>query len=114
VLRVVFEEMVHFITYGLQPPYRYKDKSTFVGMSMAAMALFQQQLSRYAEEDYVVLLGLPCMFLRAVQPILMDRYACPFELWQHATQHSVSVIDLGLRGLAANEGTPSAVAGACC
>ena len=111
VLRIVFEEVLHYTSYALSPPYYYRDKSTFIGMSIAAQAIFQQQLSRYAEEEYVVSFGLPARFLKAVGPILVDRYACAFELWQHATQHSISVIDLSLRGLAATEGVPPTVTG---
>eukprot|EP00730_Choanoeca_flexa_P004338 TRINITY_DN11663_c0_g1_i1.p1 TRINITY_DN11663_c0_g1~~TRINITY_DN11663_c0_g1_i1.p1 ORF type:complete len:1268 (+),score=326.03 TRINITY_DN11663_c0_g1_i1:194-3805(+) len=109
VLRVVFDEVVLSISYAYKPPYRYKDKSTFTGMSMAAMEKFQQQYTRYAEETFVVKLALSAQCLHALLPVLKDRYAYAFEVWQAANKHAIVVIDFGLRGLAANADAPQGV-----
>eukprot|EP00056_Hartaetosiga_gracilis_P011474 m.174427 g.174427 ORF g.174427 m.174427 type:complete len:1780 (+) comp13506_c0_seq1:12-5351(+) len=94
--------LVQCVECAVTPPWRVRDRNCFIAGGMLCVDTFVETLGGYCEDRCVVYGGVCGPFLSAILPILDARYAGEsLELWVKCMSASVSVIDFGLRGLAA-------------
>ena len=100
---LVLQQLVRYAGLVNSPPWLLRGRNCFVGFAIGAASAFVEQLCAYPEEAAVVRSGVARSFLACMHPLVDKRYAGPsVALWEAAMKAVVTVVDFGLRGLAAS------------